>query len=68
MKVMQRTTNIGNQRIADMIGSGTLDVTQVAAPGASKRRFGFEHNGMVLYESITENMMKHGTGDLDRRR
>jgi len=56
-------TNTYNQRIADMIGAGTLDATQVAAFSEIKRRFGFEYNGMVLHEYYFENMMKNGTGD-----
>lgn len=56
-------TNVLNQRIADLIGSGTLDPTQSAAFSELKRRFGFEYNGMVLHEYYFENMMKHGTGD-----
>ncbi len=56
-------TNVLNQRIADLIGSGTLDATQVAAFSELKRRFGFEYNGMVLHEYYFENMRKHGTGD-----
>lgn len=56
-------TNTYNQRIADMIGGGELDATQVAAFSEIKRRFGFEYNGMVLHEYYFENMMKNGTGD-----
>ena len=56
-------TNVLNQRIADLIGSGTLDPTQSAAFSEMKRRFGFEYNGMVLHEYYFENMQKHGTGD-----
>ena len=56
-------TNVLNQRIADLIGGGTLDATQVAAFSELKRRFGFEYNGMVLHEYYFENMQKHGTGD-----
>ena len=56
-------TNVLNQRIADLIGSGTLDPTQSAAFSELKRRFGFEYNGMVLHEYYFENMQKHGTGD-----
>ena len=56
-------TNTYNQRIADMIGGGELDATQVAAFSEIKRRFGFEYNGMVLHEYYFENMQKHGTGD-----
>ncbi|MEQ1603563.1 MAG: Fe-Mn family superoxide dismutase [Pyrinomonadaceae bacterium] len=56
-------TNVLNQRIADLIGSGTLDPTQAAAFSELKRRFGFEYNGMVLHEYYFENMQKHGTGD-----
>ena len=56
-------TNTYNQRIADMIGAGTLDATQTAAFSEIKRRFGFEYNGMVLHEYYFENMMKNGTGD-----
>ena len=56
-------TNTLNQRIADLIGSGTLDPTQSAAFSELKRRFGFEYNGMVLHEYYFENMQKHGTGD-----
>jgi Fe-Mn family superoxide dismutase len=56
-------TNTLNQRIADLIGSGNLDATQVAAFSELKRRFGFEYNGMVLHEYYFENMQKNGTGD-----
>jgi len=56
-------TNVLNQRIADLIGTGTLDPTQSAAFSELKRRFGFEYNGMVLHEYFFENMQKHGTGD-----
>jgi Fe-Mn family superoxide dismutase len=56
-------TNVLNQRIADLIGGGELDATQVAAFSELKRRFGFEYNGMVLHEYYFENMQKHGTGD-----
>lgn len=56
-------TNVLNQRIADLIGTGTLDPTQSAAFSEMKRRFGFEYNGMVLHEYYFENMQKHGTGD-----
>jgi len=56
-------TNTYNQRIADMIGAGALDATQVAAFSEIKRRFGFEYNGMVLHEYYFENMMQNGTGD-----
>lgn len=56
-------TNTLNQRIADLIGQGNLDATQVAAFSELKRRFGFEYNGMVLHEYYFENMQKHGTGD-----
>lgn len=56
-------TNVLNQRIADLIGSGTLDPTQSAAFSELKRRFGFEYNGMVLHEYYFENMQRHGTGD-----
>ncbi|CAN5323980.1 Fe-Mn family superoxide dismutase [soil metagenome] len=56
-------TNVLNQRIADLIGSGTLDPTQAAAFSELKRRFGFEYNGMVLHEYYFENMQKQGTGD-----
>jgi len=56
-------TNVLNQRIADLIGTGTLDPTQSAAFSELKRRFGFEYNGMVLHEYYFENMQKHGTGD-----
>lgn len=56
-------TNVLNQRIADLIGSGTLDPTQSAAFSELKRRFGFEYNGMVLHEYYFENMQKHGSGD-----
>jgi Fe-Mn family superoxide dismutase len=56
-------TNTLNQRVADLIGGGTLDPTQVAAFSELKRRFGFEYNGMVLHEYYFENMQKNGTGD-----
>lgn len=56
-------TNTYNQRIADLIGGGQLDATQVAAFSELKRRFGFEYNGMVLHEYYFGNMQKHGTGD-----
>lgn len=56
-------TNTLNQRIADLIGTGTLDPTQVAAFSELKRRFGFEYNGMVLHQYYFDNMMKHGNGD-----
>lgn len=56
-------TNVLNQRIADLIGTGILDPTQSAAFSELKRRFGFEYNGMVLHEYYFENMQKHGTGD-----
>ncbi|MCC6825343.1 MAG: superoxide dismutase [Acidobacteria bacterium] len=56
-------TNTYNQRIADLIGGGQLDATQVAAFSELKRRFGFEYNGMVLHEYYFGNMHKHGTGD-----
>jgi Fe-Mn family superoxide dismutase len=56
-------TNTLNQRIADLIGEGNLDTTQVAAFSELKRRFGFEYNGMVLHEYYFENMEKDGTGD-----
>jgi len=56
-------TNTYNQRIADLIGSGELDATQVAAFSELKRRFGFEYNGMVLHEYYFENMKKHSAGD-----
>lgn len=56
-------TNVLNQRIADLIGTGTLGPTQSAAFSELKRRFGFEYNGMVLHEYYFENMQKHGTGD-----
>ena len=56
-------TNTLNQRIADLIGGGELDATQVAAFSELKRRFGFEYNGMVLHEYYFENMQKQGTGD-----
>lgn len=56
-------TNVLNQRIADLIGSGNLDANSVAAFSELKRRFGFEYNGMVLHEYYFENMQKHGTGD-----
>jgi Fe-Mn family superoxide dismutase len=56
-------TNTLNQRIADLIGSGNLDATQVAAFSELKRRFGFEYNGMVLHEYYFGNMQKNGTGD-----
>ncbi len=56
-------TNTYNQRIADLIGSGELDATQVAAFSEIKRRFGFEYNGMVLHEYYFDNMKKHGAGD-----
>lgn len=55
--------NTYNQRIADLIGGGELDATQVAAFSELKRRFGFEYNGMVLHEYYFENMQRHGTGD-----
>ena len=56
-------TNTYNQRIADMIGGGELDATQVAAFSEIKRRFGFEYTGMVLHEYYFDNMQKLGTGD-----
>jgi len=56
-------TNTYNQRIADLIGGGTLDPTQVAAFSEIKRRFGFEYNGMVLHEYYFDNMTKDGKGD-----
>ena len=56
-------TTTYNQRIADLIGGGQLDATQVAAFSELKRRFGFEYNGMVLHEYYFGNMQKHGTGD-----
>ena len=58
-------TNTLNQRIADLIGAGELNATQVAAFSEMKRRFGFEYNGMVLHEYYFENMTKQGTGDPD---
>ncbi len=58
-------TNTLNQRIADLIGAGELDATQVAAFSEMKRRFGFEYNGMVLHEYYFANMMKQGSGDPD---
>jgi len=56
-------TNTYNQRIADLIGGGELDPTQVAAFSELKRRFGFEYNGMVLHEYYFDNMTKDGKGD-----
>ena len=56
-------TNTLNQRIADLIGNGQLDPTQVAAYSELKRRFGFEYNGMVLHEYYFDNMTKNGKGD-----
>ena len=60
-------TNTLNQRIADLMGAGELDATQVAAFSEMKRRFGFEYNGMVLHEYYFENMKKQGTGDPDEK-
>ncbi|MBS1769192.1 MAG: superoxide dismutase [Acidobacteria bacterium] len=59
-------TNAYNQRVADLLGDGNLDATQVAAFSELKRRFGFEYNGMVLHEYYFENMQKHGAGDASK--
>jgi len=56
-------TNTLNEKIAELIKSGTLDATQTAAYSELKRRFGFEYNGMVLHEYYFDNMKKQGPGD-----
>ena len=56
-------TNTLNEKIAEMMKSGNLDATQMAAFSELRRRYGFEYNGMVLHEYYFDNMMKHGTGD-----
>ncbi len=56
-------TNVLNEKIAELMKSGSLDATQMAAFSELKRRYGFEYNGMVLHEYYFDNMQKHGTGD-----
>ena len=59
-------TNDLNQRIADIVGDGTIDSDQALAYSELKRRLGFEYNGMVLHEHYFGNMKKDGTGAPDR--
>ena len=59
-------TNDLNQRIADIVGDGTVDSDQALAYSELKRRLGFEYNGMVLHEYYFGNMKKDGTGKPDR--
>ncbi|HNU06288.1 MAG TPA: Fe-Mn family superoxide dismutase [Pyrinomonadaceae bacterium] len=56
-------TNVLNEKIAELMCSGSLDPTQMAAFSELKRRYGFEYNGMVLHEYYFDNMQRHGTGD-----
>lgn len=56
-------TNTLNEKIAELIKSGELDATKMAAFSELKRRYGFEYNGMVLHEYYFDNMQKDGTGD-----
>lgn len=56
-------TNVLNEKIAELMQSGSLDPTQMAAFSELKRRYGFEYNGMVLHEYYFDNMQRHGTGD-----
>lgn len=56
-------TNVLNEKIAELMKSGSLDATQMAAFSELKRRYGFEYNGMVLHEYYFDNMQKQGTGD-----
>lgn len=60
-------TNVLNEKIAELMKSGSLDATQMAAFSELKRRYGFEYNGMVLHEYYFDNMQKHGSGDPDSR-
>lgn len=59
-------TNTYNERIAEIVGEGSVDATKMAAYSELTRRLGFEYNGMVLHEYYFENMMKQGGGDPDK--
>jgi len=56
-------TNVLNEKIAELMKSGNLDATNMAAFSELKRRYGFEYNGMVLHEYYFDNMQKQGAGD-----
>lgn len=56
-------TNTLNERIAAIIGKGSIDATETAAYSELTRRLGFEYNGMVLHEYYFDNMKKDGGGE-----
>ena len=43
-------TNDLNQRIADILADGVVDLDEMPAYSELTRRLGFEYNGMVLHE------------------
>src|SRR5262249_48560977 len=58
-------TNKLTQKIAEIIGGGSVDPDKMAAYSELTRRLGFEYNGMVLHEYYFGNMKAGGSGDPD---
>jgi Fe-Mn family superoxide dismutase len=55
-------TNLLNEKIAEILGSGKIDQESMPAYSELTRRLGFEYNGMVLHEYYFGNLTKGGGG------
>ncbi len=62
-----RSTNLLNEQLSNYLKSGKVGQTDMLAYSETKRRLGFEYNGMVLHEYYFGNLMKGGGGDAPAR-
>jgi len=61
-----KETNNLTERIAEIIGSGSVAPDKMAAYSELTRRLGFEYNGMVLHEYYFGNLKAGGGGDAEK--
>ena len=57
-----KSVNELNEKIAEMLKTGTVDQDEFPAYSELTRRLGFEYNGMVLHEHYFHNLQKQGAG------
>lgn len=56
-------TNALNEKIAAIVGKGSVGADEMAAYSELNRRLGFEYNGMVLHEYYFGNLQRQGGGE-----
>ena len=61
-----KATNELTERIAEIVGGGSVDHQDLPAYSELKRRLGFEYNGMVLHEYYFDNLKGGGSDEPTR--